>query len=261
MDVSSRHPTRLPGARLRAVRYPANLTQPDHMHENTTLTLVLGGTLEEDVGSAHEEAGALSVVFKPAGTPHANRMGPGGASTLQLSLEPGVLDGPDCELGPGDWGWTHGGPVARRFLALVDGARAVESDTDLEGRLFDLLATVRDDSGEEASVRGAPDWLVRVSEELDDTFADPRRVRDLAADASVHPVALARAHRRHFGCSITERLKSRRISEAAALLGGRDLPISSVAYRTGFADQSHLTRVFRSETGLTPGAYRSLVTD
>lgn len=261
MVVDVRHPTRLPGASLRAVRYPAHLTQPRHSHEHTTVTLVLGGTLEEDVGAAHEEAGALSVVFKPAGTCHANRMGPRGAATLQLTLEAGVVDGPNHPVGPGDWCWIHGGPAARRFLDLAVGARDGESDAELEDRMFDLLGSVRSGTGEDASPEGVPDWLMRVSEELDDTFREPRRVRDLAADASVHPVALARAHRRHFGCSITERIKARRIGEAAALLGGPDVAISSVAYRTGFADQSHLTRVFRSETGLTPGAYRALVTD
>lgn len=259
MNVSVRHPTRVPGGCLRAVRYPARMTQPQHEHEDTTVTLVLGGSLEENVGSTHEEAAALSVVFKPAGTRHANRIGPWGAVTLQLTLDPDALGGDDV-VDPEGWGWIHGGRAARRFLAFAVGVREREPAVDLEGRVYDLLAAARPVE-EESSPDAAPDWLLRVSEELQDTFRRPRRVRELARDASVHPVSLARAHRRHFGCSITERLRARRIGEAAALLGGRDLSISSVAFRAGFADQSHLTRVFRSETGLTPGTYRSLVTD
>ena len=33
-------------------------------------------------------------------------------------------------------------------------------------------------------------------------------------------------------------------------------PISGVAFACGFADQSHLTRVFKRHFGLTPGAYQ-----
>lgn len=258
MNADVRHPSALPGAVLREVSYPAGCTQPRHHHTRTSVTLVFGGSLEEDVGSRHEDAGPLSVVFKPAGTEHANRMGPDGAVTFQLELDDGVLEGPEAPVRPDDWGWTHGGSPARRFLDLVRCSRDGEPEGDLEGLLLDLLGELRPGSGPPGA-GPLPDWLARVAEELEDTFVEPRRVRDLARDAAVHPVALARAHRRHFGCSITERLRARRVREAASLLGAAGCSLSSVAFRTGFADQSHFTRVFRSETGLTPGVYRSLL--
>ncbi|WP_062115044.1 helix-turn-helix domain-containing protein [Aureimonas sp. AU40] len=34
-------------------------------------------------------------------------------------------------------------------------------------------------------------------------------------------------------------------------------PIAEIAAACSFGDQSHLTRVFKSETGLTPAAYRA----
>ena len=42
------------------------------------------------------------------------------------------------------------------------------------------------------------------------------------------------------------------------LLADTDLPIATLAYQAGFADQSALTRVMRRTTGLTPSAYRKL---
>lgn len=259
MNADVRHPSALPGAVLREVSYPAGCTQPRHHHTRTSLTLVFAGSLEEEVGATHESAGPLSVVFKPAGTEHANRMGPEGARTLQIELDDGVLDAPGEPARPDEWGWTHGGPAAKRFLDLVCDARQGEPDDALEGGLLDLLAALRPAAGSADDAGPVPGWLVRVAEELEDTFTDPRLVRDLARDASVHPVALARAHRRHYGCSITERVRARRVREAAALLRREGCSLSTVAFRTGFSDQSHLTRVFRSETGLTPGVYRSLL--
>jgi len=35
--------------------------------------------------------------------------------------------------------------------------------------------------------------------------------------------------------------------------------LSSIAYATGYADQSHFTRHFKRAMGVTPGRYRQLV--
>jgi AraC family transcriptional regulator len=47
-----------------------------------------------------------------------------------------------------------------------------------------------------------------------------------------------------------------RIEAAKHLLERNVGTLSEVAYTSGFADQSHLTRMFRRATGLTPGQYR-----
>jgi AraC family transcriptional regulator len=240
---------------LRRLSYEPDVRQERHHHEQTTLTLVFRGSLNEVVGSAHEEAGPLSVVFKPAGTDHANRIGPRGAATVQVELPPDFMDA--CPGGD-EWSWAHGGSAARRFLALcADWSEAADSPGDLADRVFDVLAGF--DEGPNGTTTAPPPWLDRIVEELEDTFVAPRSVRDLAMSATVHPVALARAHRRHFGCSITDRTRKRRVREAADLLGAPDESLSTVAFATGFSDQAHLTRVFKRETGTTPGRFRALL--
>jgi AraC-like DNA-binding protein len=47
-----------------------------------------------------------------------------------------------------------------------------------------------------------------------------------------------------------------RIDRAKALLRGSEAPLAEIADACGFSDQSHLTRVFRSLTGTSPGAWR-----
>ena len=42
----------------------------------------------------------------------------------------------------------------------------------------------------------------------------------------------------------------------AALLETTDKLLADIAAETGFFDQSHLTRVFKKERGMTPGEYR-----
>jgi AraC family transcriptional regulator len=51
-------------------------------------------------------------------------------------------------------------------------------------------------------------------------------------------------------------LVRRRVEAAAALIEqARGLPLAEIASRCGFADQAHLTRVFRKRFGTTPAAY------
>jgi AraC-like DNA-binding protein len=45
-----------------------------------------------------------------------------------------------------------------------------------------------------------------------------------------------------------------RVERAKTLLRSA-LPLAVVAQRTGFADQSHLTRAFRRLVGVTPGVF------
>ena len=52
-----------------------------------------------------------------------------------------------------------------------------------------------------------------------------------------------------------------RLNRVREWLGTTDLSIAELAYRSGYADQSALTRAMRKATGLTPAAYRRQVQD
>jgi AraC family transcriptional regulator len=52
----------------------------------------------------------------------------------------------------------------------------------------------------------------------------------------------------------------RRVERAKALMSRTDQPLALVAQEVGFADQSHLTSVFRREIGVTPGYFRAALT-
>ncbi len=81
-------------------------------------------------------------------------------------------------------------------------------------------------------------------------------VATLAASACVTPETLCRAFIRHFGTTPSECLQANRLESAARQLCSTIRPISSVAFDTGFADQSHLTNRCMARFGMTPGALR-----
>jgi AraC family transcriptional regulator len=229
-----------------------------HAHEETTVTLVVAGSLRETVGRTQEIARALSVVVKPGDTEHADQFGDAGVRTVQISLTGrDAAELRDWEPGARTWRWTHAGPAVPAFVRLLALIRARPADdVEIEQGVMNVLSSLR--AVPEDSDRDPPSWLRRVREEIDDTSAGVR-VRDLAASAGVHPVYLARQFRRFFGSTVVSYLQRQRVTRAANLIASSSLPLSTVAFREGFADQSHLTRSFREGTGFTPGAYARVV--
>ena len=250
---------RADGITLGITDYAPHRVMPAHAHDSLGISVVLRGFVEETAGGTTEIAGVASAVIKPAGTVHANRFGPEGARLLAIDITAGraaeLLDAPGCL---DRWRWVQ----VMRALGVATRALADLSSTspppdDVIGNLAVELVAALD--GDTAAAGGtAPAWLWQVRDRLHDEFGRPCRVRDLASGAGVHPIYLARRFRQHFGTSVLEYLRAVRVRAAVRSLADADLPIAEVAVTAGFADQSHLTRVLRAATGLTPGGYRAL---
>lgn len=80
---------------------------------------------------------------------------------------------------------------------------------------------------------------------------------DLAAVVGLSRCRFVRRFRRSTGTSPHGFVLDRRVARARLLLTRTGTPLSDVALRCGFADQSHLTRVFRARVGVTPGRLRA----
>jgi AraC family transcriptional regulator len=126
------------------------------------------------------------------------------------------------------------------------------ADLVLEGLALQLAGALGRLPVEEA----APRWLLAVAERLRRENHQPLRLADLAGEAGVHPVHLARAFRRHFGCSVGEELRRLRVEAVCAALARPGASIADASAAAGFADQSHCSRVFRRITGMSPAQYR-----
>ena len=80
-------------------------------------------------------------------------------------------------------------------------------------------------------------------------------LEDMAAMARMGKFRLVRAFARMTGATPYRYLESARVNRAQELLA-QGLPPAEAALEAGFADQSHLSRAFRTRLGVTPGACR-----
>jgi AraC-like DNA-binding protein len=147
--------------------------------------------------------------------------------------------------------------------ALLARARSGAGTDELGERAMLMIGTVLAGLLPHAVAAGfpAPRRCGRVVDQVRQAVAADLGVRlaDLARAAELSPFHLTRVFQRGSGMTISQfrgRLRVRRALDRLAN-GQRDL--AALAAETGFADQAHLTRMVRRETGRTPGQLRALL--
>lgn len=230
-----------PGLRLEA-----------HEHECACLHFVLAGCYAETIDACEQLFGPGTVLYKPAGVRHSNRFPESGARTLRVELEPdftGLLGErarrpqhalhPRLELVARS---LHGELVAADELTPLA----------LEGLARELLALLlRQTRAPRVDAGVAEDCAMRLRER----FREPLRLDALALELGCERTALARAFRARFRVSMGEYVRGLRVTEVQRRLTRGGAPLAEIALQSGFADQSHCTRVFRRLTGATPAAW------
>ena len=103
----------------------------------------------------------------------------------------------------------------------------------------------------------SPAWLRSAEELLRTRLGDCIGLSELAELVGVHAAHLARSFRVRYGVSVGEYGRRVRIEWAAAEVARGDRPLAEIAVETGFADQSHFTRLFKRHMGTTPAKFRA----
>ena len=109
-----------------------------------------------------------------------------------------------------------------------------------------------------SSTRGglAPWQIGRVKRHIDKELAGRISIDELAQITRLSTSYFSAAFRASFGTSPHDYICRRRIDHTKQLMLTTDTPLCEIALDCGFADQSHLCRVFRRVTGQTPAAWR-----
>jgi AraC family transcriptional regulator len=79
---------------------------------------------------------------------------------------------------------------------------------------------------------------------------------ELANVSTCTPFQFARKFRAHYGTRPHDYVLKRKVEHACQHLRKDRLPLKEIALLSGFADQSHLNRVFRRYLNVTPAEYR-----
>jgi len=233
-------------------RYTPRSVTPMHVHETTSFTLILQGEYMEEHRGQVFDCFPGTVLFRTAGERHCDRIGSSGAHCVMLEMRPAWRERMAAtRLPPSVCQMRDTQNVLlrlRRELSIADDVTPLA----VEALVLELCCQLQ---RSRVARGGIPLWLRRVQEKLEGEFDGRQSLPGLAEDANVHPAHLARAFRQHFGCSVGEYLRRRRVVFACERIVAGE-PLSDIAMEAGFANQPHFSRTFKAVTGLSPGEFR-----
>jgi AraC family transcriptional activator of pobA len=98
--------------------------------------------------------------------------------------------------------------------------------------------------------------LAAVFDVVEQRFAEPISLRDVAEAVGMSPGHLTTVVGRRTGRTVQQWITERRMREARRLLGETDLTVAAVASRVGYRDAGYLIRRFRAAHGVAPQVWR-----
>lgn len=231
-----------------------------HTHDEAHLLLLHAGAYRSSARGMPEVCVEPALVLNPPGTRHRDCFESlHGARFLTVSLDAAL--------------WSRCGSVlalpsqASRLSSLALPAayrlwHAIRHDDDVvplavEAEVDELLLRAASTDRDDPRMRGAA-WLRRARERLHDDAGSVPGVAELARETGMHPVYFARAFRRAFGCPPGDYLRRCRLEQAICAIVGNTRPLSEIALRCGYSDQSHMTRALQDALGLSPLGLRRL---
>ena len=241
---------------IREVFHARNLahTYPTHVHDTWTVFVVDDGAIHYRLDRQQRSAAISTVNVLPPGVPHDGwPSGEFGFNKRVLYIEPTLL--PERLAGHAVDAPGIADPVLLSAIATLH-RTLIAGDEELKAETLTALITARIT----AHLSGRPKRPQPPASHLAASF---RCLLDehiferftLAAAAEVldaNPTHLARSFTKTFGITPHQYTLARRLDAARTrVLFGQ--PLASIAHETGFADQAHMTRLFKQHTGLTPG--------
>ncbi len=240
-----------------------------HVHEEYALGRIEAGALGFRYRGAQVVAPAGSLSLVQPGVPHDGGAAvPEGWRYHMLYLPPTAL----AQALPAGASLPHFRPGVIEDAVLADlfgrvhallmtpKAPSLAKQTRLLALLAAWIARHGDDHPAAPPMGREPGAVRQALAILAERFAEDVRLEELAAATGLSPWHLARAVTRHTGLPPHAHLLEYRCRAARDRLAGPET-LADIALAVGFADQSHLTRVFRARFGLPPGAWRKIVQD
>lgn len=258
----------------REAAYPLPAGSPgEHSHNAHEMLYVLDGAAEVTVGGSQYTAEGGSVVLLSRLESHCIRPLTDSYSRYVLIVPPeAVRTAPGGErLGSifvnrpaGFSHCLHLGEHRQLLDPLFDGfykeAKGAQAFTDerLICLLGELLITLYrlQPTAFSVPMGRADETVCRVKAYIDEHYAEPIAVGELASLFYLSNCHLSHIFRRVTGYTLKQYLLLCRLAEARTLLYHTNESIGSIALQVGFADVNNFIRYFRQQIGLTPSQYR-----
>jgi AraC family transcriptional regulator len=247
----------LTGLRLTQTVLPEHSRTPKHFHDRGLLGWSLKGSYTNAYTRGAQDIHSSRMMFCPAGELHTT-FSEAGAVSFALEMEPGWIERLEEASLPHAPAMFELGSMDSLMARLYGEFNETDkpSSIAIEGMALEMVAVGMRFPPKTGA--GAPRWLTHVREILHERFREQITISSIAEQVDIHPVHLASTFRHKYGHSIAAYVHELRVHYASSQLSDSQDSLAAIAHAAGFCDQSHLCRIFKRLTGMTPARYRSL---
>ncbi len=140
-----------------------------------------------------------------------------------------------------------------RQLKIEPARFSIPVSLHLQALIFDYLGNLKNELWETTQIDHR---VLAAIKHVDKNIEQNPDNTELAVTANMAVNSFARLFRSELGVTAQHFIKERKINKACALLDHTELAIEDVAFKTGFADRYHFSRIFKQFKGVSPGRYR-----
>jgi AraC-like DNA-binding protein len=238
---------------------------PRHTHDQFGIGVIHQGAQKSLSGRGMVEAGPGDAITVNPGEVHDGApIGDAGRSWRILYFDPWVIAEAVSDMSEGrtnDFEFTRpvisDDRIASRFRALYSAMTKEGAALRHDEMLLILLSALRQKDG--AARQMVPGAIAAARSMIDDDPQHSVTLAELAQAGGLSKFQLLRGFFRATGFTPHAYLVQRRIDLARRLIARR-MPLAEAAFASGFADQSHMTRVFVRKYGVSPASYADAVT-
>ena len=157
-------------------------------------------------------------------------------------------------------------PAMSKLLFEIENYRGdgIAASLFYEAKVTEAIALVVDNQKRQAAEKNRPivkedlDGLKNVVSYIADHYAFDIPLERLANIACMSPNKLKTCFKRYTGCTVTEYIQGRRMSQAEHLLIDTDFTMGQIAQMIGYSTSSRFAELFKKSTGILPIEYRKI---
>lgn len=235
--------------------YASDAALPKHHHENPYLSLLLEGNYIEKGHKGDTIIAGGHSIFRPDDHEHANIFDGQPGKCFNLELKNNITGIFNRQRK------SHNAMIFKQsfldlFLLHYRFIKGHAVDT-LDMLSFEIITSLFEQ--DQLSKYGQATWIRTITDRINDMPEDQHLVDVLAAEVNVHPVYMLRKFKEKTGLRLSEYITRVRLEKAAnSIVAGQD-NLTGISYSSGFYDQSHFSRSFKSYFGVSPRDFSKTV--